>query len=69
MEFVTWEHCYCGEGCLSNCLGQPTIWFLLLFFGILMGLGILLLILNKWQLKKIQEVINEGGKLKSHKKR
>lgn len=35
---VSWEHCYCGEDCISNCIGMPT------FKGVILFLSIVVLI-------------------------
>jgi uncharacterized BrkB/YihY/UPF0761 family membrane protein len=37
-DFISWKHCYCGEGCISNCVGMPT------FKGIILFLSIIILI-------------------------
>lgn len=37
-DLVSWKHCYCGNDCLSNCVGMPT------FRGVILFLSVIVLI-------------------------
>ena len=33
-EFASFSHCYCGENCVSNCVGIPTFKGIILFLSV-----------------------------------
>ena len=33
-NLVDWHHCYCGNDCLSNCVGMPTFKFFIIVLSI-----------------------------------
>lgn len=33
-NFVSWKHCDCGESCLINCIGMPTLKGVVLFLSV-----------------------------------